>query len=122
MFDIRSPLLRFKTQAVMTAALVLLIAAPLVAQQPRTDRQSRPYLGISLMPSDRGVAIGNVTPDSPAAKAGLNAGDRILKIDNQDARDPNGLLQTIAAKKPGDKVTLRVIAKDQEKDVQVTDK
>jgi serine protease Do len=73
-----------------------------------------------MMPSDRGVMVGQITPDSPAAKAGLNSGDRILKIDNQDVTDANQLLQAIAAKKPGDKVTMRVASKDQEKDVQVT--
>jgi hypothetical protein len=36
---------------------------------------------------DRGLSIGDVVPDSPAAKAGLKAGDRIVKF---SGREPSG--------------------------------
>jgi S1-C subfamily serine protease len=101
------------------AVVVLLIAVPARAQQPRGDHASRPYLGVTLAPSDRGVIVRDVTPDSPAAKAGLAAGDRIIKIDNHDLSEPNGLIRLVASKKPNDQVTLRVASKDQERDVQV---
>ena len=37
-----------------------------------------------LSPADQEAVIGYVTPDSPAAKAGIRAGDRIVKIGNKN--------------------------------------
>jgi S1-C subfamily serine protease len=89
-------------------------------QQQRMDRQSRPYIGVAVAPADRGIMVQNVTPDSPAAKAGLNNGDRILKVDDQDVSDAQRFIQTVAAKKAGDQVKMHVQSNNQEKDITIT--
>lgn len=44
-------------------------------------RVRKPVIGVLLAPdSQSGVRIAGVTPDSPAAKAGLQAGDRIVSV------------------------------------------
>ncbi|MFL5327689.1 MAG: PDZ domain-containing protein [Gemmataceae bacterium] len=89
-------------------------------QQQRMDRQSRPYIGVAVAPADHGIMVQNVTPDGPAAKAGLNNGDRILKVDDQDVTDAQRFIQTVAAKKAGDQVKMHIQSNNQEKDITIT--
>src|SRR6267142_1998122 len=77
-------------RAMCGISLVLLIVSSGWAQKEKPKGSSHAYLGILVGPNEagaRGVQVRDVTPDSPAAKAGMKTGDRILKIDNADARD-----------------------------------
>ncbi|MEW5783446.1 MAG: RIP metalloprotease RseP [Pseudomonadota bacterium] len=51
-----------------------------------------PALGLRLQPPDLPAVIGSVQPDSPAARAGLRVGDRIVAIDGA----PMGGWQAVA--------------------------
>jgi putative serine protease PepD len=51
-----------------------------------------------------GVGILNVTPDSPAAKAGLQNGDVIIKMDDTPVATAQALQEALAQHKPGDTV------------------
>jgi hypothetical protein len=45
---------------------------------------SRPAIGIVMAIDEKdGVRLAGITPDSPAAKAGLRSGDRLVRIDGQ---------------------------------------
>jgi len=44
-------------------------------------------IGAVLASSTRGVLVGGVFEGGPSAQAGLQVGDRILRIDGDDARD-----------------------------------
>lgn len=66
------------------------------------------YLGIEL--SDKRWPVVNVIPDMPAAQAGMQNGDKILKINEEDVSQITTIRGALAALKgdPGDKVKLIV--------------
>jgi S1-C subfamily serine protease len=60
--------------------------APIVGQgvlsvASRSMRESGGYLGVNLTDKDKSIVVDEVIPNSPALKAGLNKGDRILSAD-----------------------------------------
>ena len=58
--------------------------------------------------SDQGILITSVIPNSPAAKAGLQSGDVILKIDSKEARSPTEMMKFIADVRPNTKVQVEI--------------
>jgi serine protease Do len=67
-----------------------------------------------------GAAVSNVEADSPAAKAGLEVGDVIQKIDGRAVEGSADLSRTIRSVKPGNKVNLTVWRSGKPRDVVVT--
>ncbi len=68
-----------------------------------------PYLGV--LPkrgasTEQGVGARFVFPDSPADKAGLMRGDRVLKFNDTDAADARVLADLVGRSRPGDAVKL----------------
>jgi len=80
--------------------------------QEGIDSEAREYLGL---PDAFGVLVDGVTPDGPAEKAGLEAGDVIRKVDGDVVKDNLDLIAKIASKQPGDAVTLEVFRKEGER-------
>ncbi|HVZ03206.1 Do family serine endopeptidase [Hyphomicrobium sp.] len=72
------------------------------------------------LPEDRGALIAAVTPDSPASKAGLKAGDVIMKFDNKDVTTMRGLPRIVAQAPIGKAVDVELLRKGETKSVQVT--
>jgi serine protease Do len=66
-----------------------------------------------------GVLVGDVTPDSPAARAGLKRGDVIRKVDNETVHNPNALRNKIAMTEPGSEVTLTILRDGKEEQIKV---
>ena len=62
-----------------------------------------------------GALVNGVVKGSPAEKAGLDFGDIIVKVDNEDVKDVGHLQYMIASKEIGDKVKLTVIRDGKEK-------
>ncbi len=60
------------------------------------------------LPKTQGAAVGSVEDNSPAAKAGLQPGDVILKLDGRTVEGSADLSRTIRSLHPGTKVTLGV--------------
>ena len=88
-------------------------------QQQMDPRQLVMGVQLSPQPSDDGVVLAQITPDSPAAKAGLKAGDTIAKIDNKKMKSPADIIAIVRNKKRGDKVKLKVIRDDETKDFEL---
>ena len=68
-------------------------------------------LGVRLKPAedDRlGAIVGTVQPNSPAAKANLKSGDRIIGLDGKPVRDVAHLRVLLSAYAVGDRIVLRV--------------
>jgi putative serine protease PepD len=73
-----------------------------------TATTPRAYLGVSSQAAAgvTGATVVDVGPGTPAAGAGLQVGDVIVALDNQQINDPDGLSAAIGAHKPGDRVTV----------------
>lgn len=80
----------------------------------------RPYIGVFIQPVDKelaeylgipaeGVIIGNVVPNSPASKAGLQKYDVIIAIDNKKVNTPDEVNQITAKKKVNDRIALEIL-------------
>ena len=79
-------------------------------------KQLADYFGIA---DGKGVLVTSVTEDSPAAKAGVKAGDVITAIDGEAVDSPGDLSRAINRKKEGD-VTLTVIRNRSQQTFRVT--
>jgi membrane-associated protease RseP (regulator of RpoE activity) len=81
-------------------------------------KQLADYFGIG---DGKGVLVTSVVDDSPAAKAGLKAGDVITAIDGEKVEEAGDLARAINKKKDGD-VALTVIRNKNQKTITVTPK
>ena len=82
----------------------------------------RGYLGIIIQPltpelakefnlpdESSGALVGEVSPGSPAAKAGVQDGDVVLDFNGKKVADPRNLQLLVSQTAPGSKVTLRIL-------------
>jgi S1-C subfamily serine protease len=84
------------------------VADQLIASGKVTN-SGRAYIGVSLQDAQAsGAVIISVQAGSPAAKAGLVAGDTVTAMDGQTIPDASTLIEMTAAHKPGDTVKLTV--------------
>jgi putative serine protease PepD len=81
---------------------------------------SHAYLGVAIQSGTSGVSIGSVRTGTPAASAGLRAGDVVTAFDGTSVKTANALEALIAAKQPGDHVTLTVQRNGSTRSVGVT--
>ncbi len=80
-----------------------------VPPRRRVVKKGRAWLGVYLGSDGQpGVLVRKVHPGSPAAKAGLKAGDRILSINNAALPSVRALQREVSSYHPGDKVALQV--------------
>ncbi len=66
-----------------------------------------------------GVVLGQIYPGTPAAEAGLRAGDVLVSLDGEPVKESAALVQAIGRKKPGDKVKVGVLRDGREKELKV---
>ncbi|HEX8770281.1 MAG TPA: PDZ domain-containing protein, partial [Acidimicrobiales bacterium] len=73
-----------------------------------TESTPRAVLGVSLQDdgSGSGAVIGQTAQGSPAAKAGLRAGDVVTAVDGKDISSADDLVAALKAHKPGDSVSI----------------
>jgi S1-C subfamily serine protease len=103
--------------------------AYLGVQMQRVDAQLAEDLNL---PVDHGALIVSVTPDSPAAKAGLRGGrtgtaqgvaaggDLIVAVDGKETKTEDAVANEIAAHKPGDSVEITYYRGNDKKTATVT--
>jgi serine protease Do len=64
-------------------------------QQGASRSSTRAWLGVNCVESEVGVRVVRVSRDSPAEEAGLQAGDRILRIDGAEVSGLESLYKTL---------------------------
>ena len=67
-----------------------------------------------------GALIAEVTPKSPAEKAGLKSGDVVLNLDGKPVRDSRQLKLRVAQIAPGKKVSMEILRDGSRKNVELT--
>jgi hypothetical protein len=69
------------------------------------------YLGTipDFSPVPRGVLLSGVTAGSPADKAGIKAGDVIVRLDREEIAGLQAMTDALRSRKPGDKVSVTVL-------------
>ncbi|MFP6899981.1 MAG: PDZ domain-containing protein, partial [Opitutales bacterium] len=94
-------------------------------------KQQVPFLGVYAVPLNPAVAkqlnladglylsLEQAIPDSPAAKAGLERFDVLMKFDDQILVNPQQLQALVRSKKQGDWVTLSILRGGDEKTIKV---
>jgi putative serine protease PepD len=88
------------------------IASQLV-ESGRVTRSDRAYLGVELGSlSQGGVLVVGVQKNGPAAKAGIKPGDIIQSVDGTPVGSVDDLATALAAHKPGDRVSVKVVHQD----------
>jgi serine protease Do len=68
----------------------------------------------------RGALVTDVTPDSPAARSGLQRGDIVLEMNGEPVTDSRALSLKIATLAPGTTVRLKVSRDGRDRDISVT--
>jgi len=81
------------------------------------NEQMGEYFGVS---DGEGALVTEVIEDSPAAEAGMKAGDVIVKLGDQDIDSPDALYKAVADTEPGQQLAVKVVRKGQDKSVDIT--
>ena len=103
-----------------------------VSQLRTTGHVTRGFLGVETQPVTAGIAPGlgldagakgalvaAVSPDSPAAQAGLQPGDVLQKVNGQAVQTPRELAAMVAGLKPGETVDVGLLRDGKATSVQV---
>jgi serine protease Do len=113
-------------------AIPIDVAMGVADQLIKTGKVTRGKIGVSIgnvskdlaeslgLPKSDGAVIGNVEEGSPAAKAGLEPGDVITKVDGKDIEGSADLSRAIRAMKPGVAAKLSVWRGGKLREVPVT--
>ncbi len=105
---------------------------PVVQQLTQFHEVRRGWLGVKIqsvseeisgalgLPENAGALIAAVTPDGPAAKGGIAAGDVITKFDNEDVTAMRSLPRLVARAPIDKQVPVEILRKGERKTLQIT--
>ena len=97
------------------------LAKPVIDALRRGERPSRGYLGVGLqpvdediatalgIPKDRGELVRTVQPGAPAAAAGIQQGDVILRVNGREVNPDDTVSYLIANTRVGSRVPLDIL-------------
>ena len=97
-----------------------------------TGKVTRGYLGVTIqdinsdlakamkLPNTHGALIGDVDPNGPSAKSGLQSGDIIVEINGKPIADSRELRLIVSAMKPGSQIGMRVVHNGEPRNVTLT--
>ncbi len=103
-----------------------------VAQLRDKGSVTRAWLGVQVQPVTAGIAeslgmknasgalVDEAQPDTPAAKAGVQAGDVITAVNGTAIKDSRSLAREISGMAPGSSAKLDILRKGEQKTIDVT--
>ncbi|MET0669748.1 MAG: Do family serine endopeptidase [Xanthobacteraceae bacterium] len=103
-----------------------------VAQLKDKGKVARGWIGVQIQPvtkeiadslnlkNNEGALVAEPQKDSPAAKAGIAAGDVIVSVDGNRVKDARELSRRIGGMPPGANIKLGVLSKGSEKTINLT--
>ena len=99
------------------ALLAILPVSVSALDKKEAPKQKPAYIGVMIASGDKKdtVVVRGVLPDSPAEKAGLEGGDRIISIDDAKPTTVTAAVTVVRSLKPGKKVKLRIERNGKEK-------
>lgn len=80
----------------------------------------QPFLGILPRRDSQAVVVRHVFPKSGASVAGIEVGDKVIKVADTAVANTDGLRQLLASFEPQQTISVTVVRGDEEKLVQVT--
>jgi serine protease Do len=107
------------------------IAEKVIKQLRQDGKVTRGWLGVAIQPVDadmaaslsldkpKGALVAEVTPDSPAEKYGLQAGDVIVKVNGVTMEDVRAVSRTVADLKPDSTIKVGIWRSGKAKDIDV---
>ncbi len=113
-------------------AIPINMAKYVMEQLLKHGKVVRGYIGVGIQevtpplakvfkaPPEKGALIGNVGPNTPGAKAGLQRGDVITELNGQPVNGPNDLRLKIATMAPGTTVHFKILRNGEPREVDVT--
>jgi len=113
-------------------AIPIDVAMNTVSQLREKGRVTRGRIGVQIqqvskeeaeafgLGAPRGALVNGVESDGPAAKAGVEVGDIIIKADGKDVRSQSELPRIISSVRPGTKINVTVWRKGAQKDLSIT--
>src|SRR5262245_55972681 len=108
------------------------LARTVMNQLLKSGKVVRGYLGVMIqpvtpeiakafnLPDSRGALIGEVTPDGPAARAGLAQGDVIIELNGERVDDSRDLRLKIGQLAPGSAIRLKLLRDGNPREVNAT--
>ncbi len=113
-------------------AIPINMAKYVMDQILKNGKVVRGYIGVGIqevtpslakafnVPAEKGALVGDVQPDTPGAKAGLQRGDVVTELNGQPVDGPNDLRLKVATMAPGTTVHLKVDRSGQSRDINLT--
>lgn len=98
---------------------LVVASAPLSEASSATTARARPHLGFSLTEMDGELHVGRVTEGSPAAAAGVRAGDILVSFEGEAATQEAAVRTRIGGMVPGQSV--RLVTRGPARSVTVTE-
>jgi S1-C subfamily serine protease len=74
----------------------------------RNGTWERPWLGIAMDQTPAGVTVEDVVPRSPADRAGVAVGDRLVRVDNQAVNSGRDVQRAVLRRDVGDTIAVEV--------------
>jgi serine protease Do len=113
-------------------AIPVNMAKSIIPQLRDKGKVTRGWLGVSIqtvtkeladsfgLTAEKGALVSEVSPESPAEKGGIKAGDIIISFDGRDIREMSDLPRLVAATPAGKSVALKVMRDGKEEALQLT--